>query len=160
MLEPGFSQPWIEALTPDWNILLKLTAASLAGAAMGLDRELRDRSAGLRTHMLTSLAAALFTMLTFAMFQQVQQMESSPNADPIRLIEAVTLGVSFLAAGAIIQRSGEVHGLTTGATIWLAGALGVAAGAGLFHLLIPAVIFGAGITIVIRVVEKYLMKTK
>ncbi len=147
-------------LLPETATWIKLISAVAAGGTVGLDREIRERSAGLRTHMLTSLAAALFTLLTFEIYAQVQSLESSPNADPLRLVEAVTLGVSFLAAGAIIQRSGHVHGLTTGATIWLAGALGVAAGAGLYNLLVPAVLLGLLITLCVRLIEKYLLHTK
>lgn len=160
MLNQVFSDPSTGTLVPELSIFLKLAAAVVAGASLGLDRELRERSAGLRTHMLTSLAAAMFTLVTFAIFQQVQLMEESPNADPLRLIEAVTLGVSFLAAGAIIHRSGKVHGLTTGATIWLAGAMGVAAGAGLYSILVAGMIFAVAVTIIIRLVEKYLLHTK
>lgn len=154
------AQQLAEAFIPDASMLLKLTLAILAGAIVGIDRELRLRSAGLRTHMLTSLAAALFTLVTLALFQQIQQLGVSSNADPLRVVEAVTLGVSFLAAGAIIHHAGKVHGVTTGATIWLAGALGIAAGAGLYSTLVTGVLFGALVIIGMRLIEKYLLHTK
>jgi putative Mg2+ transporter-C (MgtC) family protein len=69
-------------------------------------------------------------MLTFEIFHATRSLDDGPNVDPLRLIEAVTTGVSFLAAGTIINARGRVHGLTTGAGIWLAGAIGVACGAG------------------------------
>ena len=119
---------------PPWEAFLRLLAAVLVGAAVGFDRELRNKPAGLRTHILVSLAAALFTLITFELHHTVVSNNPDTTADPIRIIEAVTAGVAFLAAGAIIQSRGNVRGLTTGANMWLAGALGVACGAGDYTL--------------------------
>jgi putative Mg2+ transporter-C (MgtC) family protein len=116
-------------LAHQMEIVLRLLLAAGAGAAIGIEREIKDRPAGLRTHMLTALAAAVFTVLTFEIYQG-----SKSTSDPIRVIEAVTAGVAFLAAGAIIQGRGGVRGLTTGAGMWMAGALGVACGAGYYVL--------------------------
>ncbi|MGH8188663.1 MAG: MgtC/SapB family protein [Steroidobacteraceae bacterium] len=106
------------------DAFLRLLAAVIVGGAVGFDRELRNKPAGLRTHILISPAAALFTLITFELHQEVLIANERGTADPIRIIEAVTAGVAFLAAGAIIQSRGNVHGLTTGANMWLAGALG------------------------------------
>lgn len=114
----------------EFEIALRLAVAALFASAIGFERELREEPAGLRTHMLTALAAAMFTVLTFEIFHATRSLDDGPNVDPLRLIEAVTTGVSFLAAGTIINARGRVHGLTTGAGIWLAGAIGVACGAG------------------------------
>ena len=112
---------------------LRLLAAATAGALIGLDREIQNRNAGLRTHMLTAIAAASFTILTIEM-QKELVAQKYEGGDPIRIIEAITVGVSFLAAGTIIQRGGHVHGITTGAGMWLAGAIGLACGLGLYML--------------------------
>jgi len=117
-----------------WEALLRLFVAALAGAAVGFDRELLSKPAGLRTHILISLAAALFTLITFELHAEFTEDGRGASADPIRIIEAVTAGVAFLAAGAIIQSRGTVRGLTTGANMWLAGALGVGCGAGYYML--------------------------
>jgi putative Mg2+ transporter-C (MgtC) family protein len=135
-----------------WEALLRLVAAVLAGAAVGFDRELRNKPAGLRTHMLISLAAALFTLITFELHHTVTTNEET-TADPIRIIEAVTAGVAFLAAGAIIQSRGNVHGLTTGANMWLAGALGVACGAGDYTLAVMGTVLALIVLIVIGRLE-------
>lgn len=115
--------------THELEIVLRLLMAAGAGAAIGIEREIKDRPAGLRTHMLTALAAAVFTILTFEIY-----FTAKGTGDPIRVIEAVTAGVAFLAAGAIIQGRRGVEGLTTGAGMWMAGALGVACGAGYYIL--------------------------
>ncbi|HEY5808090.1 MAG TPA: MgtC/SapB family protein [Povalibacter sp.] len=145
---PAFPRRYarLESMNPlDWlagestiiaplDALLRLLVAVLFGAVVGFDRELRNKPAGLRTHILISLAAALFTLITFELHGEIAARGNQTNADPIRIIEAVTAGVAFLAAGAIIQSRGNVLGLTTGANMWLAGALGVASGAGYYML--------------------------
>ena len=105
----------------------RLCLATVLGAVIGIDRELKNRPAGLRTHMILSLAASLFTVLTLELQRELQQGQVS-GADPIRIIEAITVGVSFLAAGTIIHSGLNVQGLTTGAGLWLAGAVGLACG--------------------------------
>jgi putative Mg2+ transporter-C (MgtC) family protein len=139
------------------EIALRLTLASLFGAVIGFERELRDRPAGLRTHMLTAMAAAVFTILTFEIFHSMRAIDNALSLDPIRVIEAVTAGVAFLAAGTIIQSKGKVQGLTTGAGMWLAGAIGVACGAGFYRLAFIAVVLAVLIMVVLRSVEKRLI---
>jgi putative Mg2+ transporter-C (MgtC) family protein len=126
---------------PELEIVVRLTMATVLGALVGIERELRDHAAGLRTHMLTAAAAALFTVLTLELHMEVREASADKiAADPIRVVEAVTAGVAFLAAGAIIHGHGTVHGLTTGAGMWLAGAIGVACGIGRFTIAIMAMV--------------------
>lgn len=122
------------------GITFRLVLAAALAALLGWDREERDRPAGIRTYMLVSLAAAVFTILTFEIHRAVMAAQPNGNSDPIRIIEAVTAGIAFLAAGTIIQGRNSVVGLTTGAGMWLAGALGVAVGAGYYALAILAAI--------------------
>ena len=134
----------------------RLVIAAVLGAVIGLDREFRDRPAGLRTHMLTSLAACVFTLITLELHRHYSSLGEQVSTDPIRIIEAVTAGVAFLAAGTIITSRGKVEGLTTGAGMWLAGAVGVASGAGYFALACCAVILSAVIIGLLRPLEKWL----
>lgn len=145
---------------PEGEILLRFVLAMVLGGAIGFERELRQRSAGLRTHMLTSLAAAVFTVLTFEIFHATRDLVEGVNADPIRLIEAVTAGVSFLAAGTIIHGSGRIHGLTTGAGIWLAGAIGTACGAGYILIAFLAMVLAVGIIVLLERFEQRVLDTK
>ncbi|MFO1062151.1 MAG: MgtC/SapB family protein [Dongiaceae bacterium] len=144
----------LRTVTPELTIALRLGLAALLGAAIGLERELKERPAGLRTHTLTALAAALFTVITFELFHRVQALDESAPADPIRIIEAVTAGVAFLAAGAIIQGRGRVQGLTTGAAIWLAGAIGVACGAGYYSIAVMATLFAIVVLAALHLVDR------
>lgn len=90
--------------------------------------------------MLVAMGAALFTVITFELVAHAPPgaAKGEVRADPVRIVEAVTAGVAFLAAGAIIQSKGTVHGLTTGASMWLAAALGVACGAGDYSIAVMA----------------------
>jgi len=137
---------YAEAVTlphlPIETITLRLILATFLGAAIGVEREWRGRPAGLRTHILVALASALFAVLTLEIAHAEVIQDESIRADPIRVIEAVTAGVAFLAAGAIIQARGSVKGLTTGAGLWLAGAVGVACGLGLWSIAVLAVGIG------------------
>lgn len=110
----------------------RLGAASLAGMIIGLEREWREKPAGLRTHMLVSLAAAAFTIISFELYHTSLEISPNSSGDPIRVIEGVVAGVAFLGAGVIIQSRGDVRNLTTGATIWMSGATGLACGGGFY----------------------------
>ena len=133
------------------TILGRMAVATLLGFVIGIDREYLQRPAGLRTHMLVSLAAATFTLVTFELMGRFED-DPAVNADPIRVIEAVTAGVAFLAAGTIIQARRQVQGLTTGAGLWLAGAIGTACGAGAFAAAGAATAFGLVVLILLRFV--------
>ena len=138
---------------PPATIVARLIGAAVLGAVIGIEREWRARPAGLRTHMLTSLAAAVFTLLTIEIVRGSLVTGDAAQADPVRIVEAVTAGVAFLAAGAIIQGRGRVHGLTTGAGMWLAGAIGVAAGLGQWLVGISAMLIGVFVIVVLGWLE-------
>jgi putative Mg2+ transporter-C (MgtC) family protein len=114
------------------EIALRLLLALGLGAVVGIEREAHNKPAGLRTHMLVSLAAATFTLLALEMTELTAGMGSSVRVDPIRVMEAIAAGVAFLGAGTIIQSRDGVRGITTGAGMWLAGAIGLACGIGSF----------------------------
>jgi|TARA_A100001391_G_scaffold155412_4_gene113238 putative Mg2+ transporter-C (MgtC) family protein len=134
----------------------RLLVAAVLGALIGLEREIKKHPAGLRTHMLVSTAAAAFTIMTFEIYHEMVDLNADTIArlDPIRVIEAVTAGVAFLAAGAIIRSGTDIKGLTTGAGLWMAGAIGVSAGAGFFSVAAMATVLVLIITIVLGQFEK------
>jgi putative Mg2+ transporter-C (MgtC) family protein len=115
-------------------ISARLLFAALLGAAIGFEREWKQRPAGLRTHILICVAAATFGVLTIEIVHLPVFGGEAVAVDPIRAVEAVTAGVAFLAAGSILLARGEVQGLTTGAGMWLAGAVGLACGLGLWQI--------------------------
>jgi putative Mg2+ transporter-C (MgtC) family protein len=115
-------------------IAARLLFAAIVGAAVGFEREWQNRPAGVRTHMLVCLSGALIAILTIEITHVPFFQDEAIRVDPVRVIEAVTAGVAFLAAGLIIFSKGEVHGLTTGAGLWLASAIGLACGLGFWHV--------------------------
>jgi putative Mg2+ transporter-C (MgtC) family protein len=121
-----------ETHTPLHIILIRLVIAAALGALIGLERGSTSGVAGLRTHILIALAAALFTTLTFEIYHASLEFSPQQGPDPIRAVEAVTAGIAFLGAGAIFQQRGSVQGLTTGAGMWLAGAVGLSAALGFY----------------------------
>lgn len=133
-------------------VLARMLLATLLGVAIGFEREWKSRPAGLRTHALICLAAATFGILTieivYAPMFQTTPPQEEVRVDPLRVIEAVTAGVAFLAAGTIVLARGEVHGLTTGAGMWLAGAIGLACGLGYWKI----ALLGAFLTVIVLVV--------
>jgi putative Mg2+ transporter-C (MgtC) family protein len=107
------------------EVLLRLFLAAVLGGAVGLERELRERQAGLRTHLVVSVGAALFTLVSAYGFT-----DWGVRVDPTRIAAQIVTGIGFLGAGAIIRQGLSVRGLTTAATLWLVAAIGMAAGAG------------------------------
>jgi putative Mg2+ transporter-C (MgtC) family protein len=111
-------------------MIARFIGAIIFGAVIGIEREKKDRPAGLKTHILVSLAAAVFAVISIESVHMPGLSDEQVRIDPLRVVEAVTAGVAFLAAGTIVLTRGEVHGLTTGASLWLAGAIGLALGFG------------------------------
>jgi putative Mg2+ transporter-C (MgtC) family protein len=106
------------------DIAIRLVLAAVAGMAIGIERELRDQAAGLRTHMLVAVGACLFTIVGAYGFGE--------NSDPSRVAAQVVTGIGFLGAGAIIREGVSVRGLTTAASLWVVAAAGTAVGLGLY----------------------------
>jgi putative Mg2+ transporter-C (MgtC) family protein len=134
-------------------IAARLVLAAILGAAVGFEREWHKRPAGLRTHILVCVAAATVAVLTVEITHVADFEEDSIRIDPIRIIEAVTGGVAFLAAGFIIFTRGEVHGLTPGAGMWLAGAIGLAAGLGFWQVAVIATLLALIVLGLLRLLE-------
>jgi putative Mg2+ transporter-C (MgtC) family protein len=125
--------------TISWgDALLRLAVAAALGGAIGFERELREREAGLRTHMLVSLGSALFTIVSAYGFTEfLRSGEATVRADPTRIAAQIVTGIGFLGAGAIIRMGLSVRGLTTAASLWVVAAIGMAAGAGFWE---PAIV--------------------
>ncbi|MBQ0745723.1 MAG: MgtC/SapB family protein [Marinobacter sp.] len=119
---------------PVLDMFIRLLAAAALALLLGLERELRGKAAGLRSHMLVSLGASAFIIMGMHILFATAEGDPSARVDPTRIVEGVIGGIGFLGAGSIIQSRGSVQGITTGASIWMAGAVGVACGLGIFAL--------------------------
>jgi putative Mg2+ transporter-C (MgtC) family protein len=120
--------------TLNWDeSLLRLSLAAVLGGMIGIERELREREAGLRTHLLVALGSALFTIVgAYGFHAFLDSGQSVVRADPTRIAAQIVTGIGFLGAGAIIRQGLSVRGLTTAATLWVVAAVGLAAGAGYY----------------------------
>ena len=112
------------------EMMPRLVAAFGIGAVLGLDRELRGKPAGLRTHVLVATASAVLMALSELMRDAVP----GAQGDPVRMAQGVLTGIGFLGAGTIFRNGDAVRGLTTAGSIWMAAALGLVAGAGFYVL--------------------------
>ena len=125
--------------------LFRLGLAAVLGGAIGFERELREREAGLRTHLLVCVGSALFTIISAYGFHDfLTSGDQVVRTDPTRIAAQVVTGIGFLGAGAIIRQGLSIRGLTTAATLWVSAAIGMAAGAGYY----PGAIIGTVITLV------------
>jgi putative Mg2+ transporter-C (MgtC) family protein len=122
------------------DTVIRLAVAALLGSLIGFERERLLWSAGIRTHMLVSVGACLFMLVSAYGFQNATQM---PHVilDPSRIAAQVVSGIGFLGAGSILLRGNSVRGMTTAASIWSVAALGLASGGGMY--------FAAGVSTVI-----------
>jgi putative Mg2+ transporter-C (MgtC) family protein len=125
---------------------LRLGLAALAGGAVGLEREMRRQTAGLRTHILIALGAALLTLLSIWM----PQAFGLSSSDPTRIAAQIVSGIGFLGAGAIVKSGSNTKGLTTAASIWGVAALGMAIGAG---MIAPSLIALGFILVTLTILE-------
>nr|WP_282104237.1 MgtC/SapB family protein [Marinobacter alexandrii] len=116
------------------EMAIRLLAAAGLALLLGLERELRGKPAGLRSHMLVSLGAATFIIMGMHILLATAEGDPSARIDPTRIVQGIIGGIGFLGAGCIIQSRGNVQGITTGASIWIAGAIGVACGIGTLAL--------------------------
>jgi putative Mg2+ transporter-C (MgtC) family protein len=115
------------------DIAARLVVAAALTGVIGLERELRERAAGLRTHMLVGVGSALFTIVSaYGWTDFVFSRQGGTILDPTRIAAQIVTGIGFLGAGAIIRQGISVRGLTTAAGLWVVAAIGMAAGAGFY----------------------------
>ncbi len=135
-------------------IAFKLLLAMLCGGMIGFERELSRKAAGLRTNVLICIGAALYMIISRHI------SGGAPYTDPARLAAQVVAGIGFLGAGVILQSRGSITGITTAATIFVVGAVGIAIGEGMFGLAISSTLLIIVVLVVLRKVERSVIKHK
>ncbi|HEU4763180.1 MAG TPA: MgtC/SapB family protein [Gemmatimonadales bacterium] len=140
---------WLDTGLPPNDIFLRLGSATLAGALLGINRDLRGKPAGVRTHALVTLSSAV-AMVVIGEVGLAAGVEAVDGTS--RVIQGLVTGIGFLGAGLILHAQGEVRGLTSAATIWIAAVLGVAYGSGHYTaataglaLALIVLVFGGGL---------------
>jgi putative Mg2+ transporter-C (MgtC) family protein len=138
------------------EFLVRILLASFLGALIGLERDKHGRAAGLRTHLLVSMGAAVFTILS----ELIAQDENAAGilSDPARIAAQVVSGIGFLGAGVIIKEGANVHGLTTAACMWGVAAIGMAAGGGYYEVALIATVIALVSLIFLKFFERFYSK--
>jgi putative Mg2+ transporter-C (MgtC) family protein len=153
-MDVGNEWGWVHTYLPTHIIAIRLLMAAVLGGMIGFERQVNTAEAGLRTHILVAVAAALFTILTFEIYHTIDVGGGAggdgSRADPIRVIEAVTAGIAFLGAGAIFRSGRSVQGLTTGAGMWLAGAVGIACALGYYPMAVGVAVLAVIVLALLR----------
>jgi putative Mg2+ transporter-C (MgtC) family protein len=132
----------------DLELLGRLLLAAVLGGAVGAERELNDQPAGLRTHVLLTIGACLFTLISAYGF--------GGPADPSRIAAQIVTGIGFLGGGAIVRHGLTVRGVTTAASIWATASIGVAVGAGSYLLAVGGTVLVVGTLFGLRAVRNLL----
>jgi putative Mg2+ transporter-C (MgtC) family protein len=136
-------------------LLWRFGLASAFGLLLGLDREMRGISAGVRTHMLVALSSAMTMLIALELFEELSARGHS-DPDPIRAIQGLAQAIGFLCAGVIFFARGSIFGLTTAASLWMTSSLGMAAGAGMYQIALTGLIFAVMILSVLWLVTRHL----
>lgn len=145
------------------EFLIRLFVAVVLGFALGLERELTNKYAGLRTHILVSLGACVFTLLsiygfpTFAQGDNVIIDQATGVRDTARIAAQIVTGIGFIGAGTVLRNGPMVFGLTTAATLWIAASIGMACGTGLYDVAVISTILSVVVLTIIRVFEKRIL---
>jgi putative Mg2+ transporter-C (MgtC) family protein len=135
------------------ELAVRLIVAAILGALVGLEREVHDHPAGMRTHLLVAVGAATFTVLSIEAFK-------APGADPARIAAQIVTGIGFLGAGAILKGNGDVRGLTTAASLWAVAAVGMAAGAAAWGVAVAASIIVLVSLWPLHVIERRMLENR
>jgi putative Mg2+ transporter-C (MgtC) family protein len=151
---PDVLAPANLAVPSELRFLLRLLLAGALAGVLGWERESAHKSAGLRTHMLVGIASALFTALGELSMQDHSAQPDGWRADPVRVIQAVAMGIGFLGTGVIfVAKDGDrVLGLTTAASIWATAGVGIAAGTGHFVLALGSTLL---LMLVLRTMSRF-----
>ena len=146
--------PWIAQL----QVLGQVAVAAVLGGLIGLERELADKPAGFRTHMIVAGTSALLVGLSLA-FVQVFQSSGDSRIDPTRTVQAIVTGISFLGAGTIIRRgdTDRIEGLTTAASLLLAGAIGISIGLHQYVIGVGATLLALVVLTLMKYVERWIV---
>ncbi len=139
----------------DYSMFLRIFCAILLGFCIGLEREMTNKYAGLRTNILVCLGACLFTIISIYGFPEVSVSgDELGTRDTARVAAQVLTGIGFIGGGTVLRHGANVFGLTTAATLWISAAIGMACGAGMFSIAIAGTVLSIITLVSVRVFEK------
>ncbi|KKS12799.1 MAG: MgtC/SapB transporter [Candidatus Yanofskybacteria bacterium GW2011_GWA1_41_6] len=139
----------------DWEMISRLLVAALLGGAVGFERERSGKVAGLRTHTLVSIGAALLSVISIKLFQVFPSVNGTVGYD-YHLIANIVVGIGFIGAGTILRRENRIEGTTTAASLWVVSAIGIASGFGFYQEAVSTTVVVYVVLAGLWLVEKYL----
>ncbi|CDE44867.1 mg2+ transporter-C family protein [Clostridium sp. CAG:768] len=139
----------------DITLVIRVLSSVLLGFAIGLEREMTNKYAGLRTNILVCLGACLFTIISIYGFPEVSVTgDELGTRDTARVAAQVVTGIGFIGGGTVLRHGATVFGLTTAATLWVSASIGMACGAGMYGLAIVATVLSILVLVSVRLFEK------
>lgn len=139
----------------DISLVIRVLSSVLLGFAIGLEREMTNKYAGLRTNILVCLGACLFTIISIYGFPEVSvTWDELGTRDTARVAAQVVTGIGFIGGGTVLRHGATVFGLTTAATLWVSASIGMACGAGMYGLAITATVLSILVLVSVRLFEK------
>lgn len=139
----------------DISLVIRVLSSVLLGFAIGLEREMTNKYAGLRTNILVCLGACLFTIISIYGFPEVSVTgDELGTRDTARVAAQVVTGIGFIGGGTVLRYGATVCGLTTAATLWVSASIGMACGAGMYGLAITATVLSILVLVSVRLFEK------
>ena len=139
----------------DTNMMIAIVLSIILGFALGLEREITNKFAGLRTHMLVCIGSCVFTLLSIHAFPMAATSDTPAGfGDPARIAAQILTGIGFIGGGTVLRQGATVSGLTTAATLWVAAAVGMACGCGMIFLGFISTFLTLMVLVAIRHFEK------
>ncbi len=133
------------------DILIRIIFSIILGSMIGLERELTNKSAGLRTQILVCLGACIFTILSIYGFSKAISLY--PMGDPARVAAQIITGIGFIGAGTVLRQGLTITGLTTASTLWIVAAVGMACGCGMINIAVVSTVLAIAVLVLIRIFE-------
>lgn len=141
-------------------VLTRVTAAILFGFGLGLERELTNKYAGLRTHILVCLGSCVFTLLSIYAFPMaIDHTHPQAFGDPARIAAQILTGIGFIGGGTVLRHGSSVYGLTTAATLWVAASIGMSCGVGMLDIAFITTLLSVSVLVLIRAFERDVLVT-
>ena len=142
-------------LTTDLDILIRILVSIVLGSMIGFEREITNKSAGLRTQIMVCLGSCIFTILSIYGFSTAITLY--PLGDPARVAAQIITGIGFIGAGTVLRQGLTVTGLTTASSLWIVAAIGMACGCGKISIAVISTILAVAILVLIRIFEVRIM---
>lgn len=154
-----FSQ-FREVFAFEYLLIVRIAAAIFFAFLLGIEREVTGKFAGLRTHILVSVGACVFTILSIYAFKMHIVEGIAGVNDPARIAAQIITGIGFIGAGTVMRHGNNIYGITTAATLWVCAAIGMACGTGMFSTAATASILSLVLLILVRKFERNFLSSK